>query len=296
MQPQFDLKKILLFLGLTFLASWIILPLYFGFGGKFDSPNTLPLLLVYMFMPTAMAMIVQKLIYHGSLRELGISFRLSRWWLYAWLAPVGLGIGAFGVSLLIPGVMYSPGMEGMFERYAKTFSPEQVQQMRDSIAQLPVHPFWLSIIQGLIAGVTVNAVAAFGEELGWRGLLQKELSPLGFWKASLLIGLIWGIWHAPIILQGYNYPDHPQWGVLFMTIFTILFAPLISFARNKCNSVIAAAIMHGSLNGTAGIAILLIQGGNDLTTGILGLAGFVVMGIANLTLFTFSRRFALAEK
>ena len=45
-------------------------------------------------------------------------------------------------------------------------------------------PCW----EDLIAGVTVNAVAGFGEELGWRGFLQKELAFLGFWRSSLLIG------------------------------------------------------------------------------------------------------------
>jgi hypothetical protein len=45
--------------------------------------------------------------------------------------------------------------------------------------------FWLALGQGLIAGATINAVAGFGEELGWRGFLYRELSFLGFWKSSL---------------------------------------------------------------------------------------------------------------
>ncbi len=52
---------------------------------------------------------------------------------------------------------------------------------------LPVNPFWLAVIQGLVGGVTINAIAGFGEELGWRGLLSKELHPAGFWRSSLLI-------------------------------------------------------------------------------------------------------------
>lgn len=284
-------RKALLYLALTFFFSWIILPIYFALGGKFNSQYTLVALLVYMFIPMTMAMIVQKGIYHEPLRApLGISFRWNRWFFFAWFLPPLIAIVSMGVNLLIPGITFSPSMEGMFQRYASSLTPEQLQQMRDSTATLPLHPFWLSLIQGLIAGITVNAVAGFGEELGWRGLLQKELSHLGFWKSSALIGVIWGVWHAPIILQGYNYPDHPQLGVLLMTVFTTLYTPLICYARIKGKSVIAAAIMHGSLNGTAGLAFILIAGGDDLTNGVLGLAGFIVLALANLILFVWIRQ------
>ncbi len=284
-------KKALLYLALTFFFCWIILPIYFALGGKFNSPYTLPVLLIYMFVPMTMAIIVQKLIYHEPLRApLGISFRWNRWFFFAWFLPPLIAIASMGVTLLIPGITFSPSMEGMFQRFSSSLTPEQLQAMRDSAAALPVHPFWLTLIQGLIAGVTVNAIAGFGEELGWRGFLQKELSHLGFWKSSLLIGVIWGIWHAPIILQGYNYPDHPQFGVFMMTVFTTLFAPLIAYARIKAKSVIAAAIMHGSLNGTAGLSFILIAGGDDLTNGILGIAGFIVFAVANLILYFWIRR------
>jgi len=291
MLQNINLRKILIFLGLTFLVCWLILPIYFVLGGKWNGSYTLIALVVYMFVPMTMAIIVQKFIYHEPLREpLGIWFKPNRWFLYAWLLPPLLGIATLGVSLLLPGIRYTPGMDGMFERYGSLLTPEQLRLMRDQIAAAPIHPFWMVLLSGLIAGITINAVAGFGEELGWRGLLQRELAPLGFWKSSLLIGVIWGIWHAPIILQGYNYPQHPLLGVLMMTIFTTLFAPLISFARVKSKSVIAAAIMHGTLNGTVGIAILLIAGGDDLTTGLLALPGFIVLAIANVILFFYMRR------
>lgn len=284
-------KKAWLFLLLTFFFSWIILPIYFALGGKFNTPYTLPVLLLYMFVPMTMAIIVQKLIYREPLRApLGISFKWNRWFFLAWFLPPLLAIAAMGVNLLFPGISFSLEMEGMYQRFGSALTSEQLQQMRDSAATLPIHPFWLTLIQGLIAGITINAVAGFGEELGWRGLLQRETSHLGFWKSSALVGIIWGVWHAPIILQGYNYPEHPQLGVLMMTIFTTLFAPLIAFARIKGKSVIAAAIMHGSLNGTAGLAFLLVYGGNDLTNGVLGLAGFIVLALANLILFAWIRR------
>lgn len=161
--------------------------------------------------------------------------------------------------------------------------------MKSQAAAFPIHPFWIGLLQGLIAGITINAVAGFGEELGWRGLLQREFGYLGFWKSSGIIGLIWGVWHAPIILQGHNYPQHPLEGVFMMTIFTLLLSPIFSYVRLKAKSVIAAAIIHGSLNATAGLSILVVKGGSDLTIGVTGMAGFIVLALANLGLFAYDR-------
>ncbi len=177
----------------------------------------------------------------------------------------------------------------MFERFNSILTPEQLEQMETQAANIPIHPFWFTLLQGLIAGITINAVFGFGEELGWRGLLQKELNFMGFWKSSLIIGGIWGIWHAPIILQGHNYPNNPLIGVFMMTLWCVLLGPIFSFVRIKSNSVIAAGIMHGSLNATAGLAILVIKGGNDLLVGVTGLAGFIVLVFMNICLIIYNK-------
>ena len=149
------------------------------------------------------------------------------------------------------------------------------------------YPVWLSLIQGLIAGITINAVAAFGEELGWRGFLLHEFRNMKFLKASLIIGFIWGIWHAPMILMGHNYPQHPEAGILMMTIFCMLLSPLLMYITIKAKSVIAAAIAHGTMNAIAGISVMMIKGGNDLNAGITGLAGFIaIIVFVALILFT----------
>jgi len=259
-------------------------------GGRWNTPQGLIMAVGYMFIPMLAAMIVGRLMTHEKLKTyLGISFRVNGWWLVAWLLPPLMAIATMGVSLLFPGVVFSPGMEGMFDRFASLLSPQQVEQMKTQIANASLHPFWIALVEGLVAGVTVNAIAGFGEEAGWRGLLQKELSFLGFWRSSFLIGAIWGIWHAPLILQGHNYRQHPVVGVAMMTIFAMLLSPILSYIRAKSQSVIASAILHGSLNGSAGLALLMIRGGNDLTVGITGLAGFLVLLIVNIVFFLYDR-------
>ena len=92
-----------------------------------------------------------------------------------------------------------------------------------------------------------------------------------------------------MIIQGWNYPQHPLPGVLMMVIWTLLLAPIFGYVTLKARSVIAAAIIHGTLNATAGLPLLVIVGGNDLTVGITGLAGFLVLAVINLMIFVYDR-------
>ncbi|MCK5200930.1 MAG: CPBP family intramembrane metalloprotease [Spirochaetales bacterium] len=286
-----NIKKIISFIGLTFVICWLMVVLFFAFGGKWDTPASFGITTIYMFIPMAVAILVQKFIYKEPFKApLGISFKFNRWFVLAWLLPPALAFTTLGVSLLLPGVEYSPEMAGMFERFKSLFTPEQLMQMERQVSTLPIHPVWLSLLQGLVAGVTINAVFGFGEELGWRGLLQRELDFMGFWKSSLTIGIVWGIWHAPVILQGHNYPEHPVAGIFMMMIWCILLAPIFSYIRLKAKSVIAAAIFHGSFNATAGLAVMVVSGGNDLLIGVTGLAGFIVLLIANIGLFGMIRK------
>jgi len=280
----------MLFIGLTFLVNWLMAILFFAFGGKWGSPASLAMAGSYMFVPMVIAVIVQKFIYKEPLKKpLGVSFRLNRWFLVAWLLPPVIAFACLGVSLLLPGIEYSPSMEGLFERFESLLTPEQLRQLENQTSSLPFHPFWFALLMGLIAGITVNAIAGFGEELGWRGLLQREFESMGFWKSSTIIGVIWGVWHAPLILQGHNYPQHPVIGVFMMIILCVLLAPIFSYVRLRANSVIAAAIIHGSLNATAGLSLMVVKGGNDLTVGAAGLAGFIVLAFVNIGLLLYDR-------
>ncbi len=291
-------KKAALFIALTFLVNWSFALLFYALGGRWGTPVGMAFGAAYMFVPMLVAILLQKKVYHEPVQEpLGISFRLSRWFLVAWLLPPIITLATFGVSLLLPGIEYSPDMQGMVERFASVIPPEQMQQLRDRVAEVPaVAAFWMALLQGLIAGITINAVAGFGEEVGWRGFLQRELAFLGFWRSSLLIGVIWGLWHAPLILAGHNYPQHRIAGVFMMTVMCVLLALIFGYIRVKARSVIAAAIIHGTFNATYGLSVVLVRGGSDLTTGVTGLPGFVVLAVVIVILWLHDSNPAKADE
>ena len=241
-----------------------------------------------MFVPMIVAFVVERRSGNRQIKKgLGINFRINKWFVIAWLLMPALALFTFGISLIFPDIHYSPDMSGFFERYSSMLTEDQISKMRSQMDSLPVHPVWLVLVQGLVAGVTINAIAGFGEELGWRGFLFKEMRHWSFLKVSFWIGLIWGIWHAPLVLMGHNYPDHPVIGVFMMTLWCLLLTPLFIYFRMKSGSVIQSAIMHGTLNSTFGLSIIMIRGGNDLTTGMTGFSGFIALALTLGVIFLY---------
>ncbi|MBN1449848.1 MAG: CPBP family intramembrane metalloprotease [Anaerolineales bacterium] len=196
----------------------------------------------------------------------------KRYYLWAWLLPPVLVILSGLLTVLIR--TGQPDTEFTFMQ----------QQMEQAGTQLPVSTGVLVLIQvaqALLLGPLINIIFAMGEELGWRGFLLPRLLPLGQWKALLISGLIWGIWHAPVIAQGHNYPDHPVLGILLMIVFCVLLGIIIGWMYLNTRSPWVAALAHGSINAWAGLPYLFLKPGFDTALGgtLTSLPGFLVMGL-----------------
>lgn len=285
------INKTTLFLILTFLISYSTVGIYKFLGGTGTGTGSFTLLgAIYMFIPTISVLIVKKLIHKEKIKtDLLISFKINKWFFVAWLLMPVIAFSTLGINLLFPNVTYNSEMTGLFDRIASILPPDQIEQAKQSISKLPISYMWIVLFQGLFAGITINAVAALGEELGWRGFLLNQFKEMSFIKAALIIGFIWGIWHAPLILMGHNYPQHPQLGVFMMVLLCMFWTPFYLYITIKAKSVIAAAIMHGTMNATVSISIIAISGGDDLTSGIAGIPGFIALTIFMIGLFIFDR-------
>ena len=129
-----------------------------------------------------------------------------------------------------------------------------------------------------VAGLTINLVAALGEELMWRGLLWEQLKGLGFVPASLTIGAIWGFWHAPMVwLIGLNYPSTPLWiGLAMMLLVCLTLSPILCYLRARGDSILVPAAFHGTINAISGVAFLLFAAPNPLIVGMTGIPGIIL--------------------
>ena len=282
------------FVLLAVLLSWGPAELLFRFADP--GPFGLTLLAMgFMWGPGIAALLTTRFVLNQPIRSLGPLFRYSPWLFIAWLAPVGFAVAHVALSLLAPGVSLQLDAAGLAGNILAVVPPDQQARAQQQIAGLGD---WLGVILvlqllfgGLVAGCTINALVAFGEELGWRGLAQRwwQETGIGFWRGNLVVGVVWGLWHAPLILRGHNYPDHPEWGVLMMVLFCVAMSPLYGHVRERAGSLLAPSVMHGTLNATGGTLILL-SGASDLWRGPAGAAGILVLLLLNLWLWRVRRR------
>lgn len=294
------MKKAIRFSIIVCLFSWAMFALaHWGFGMDADTPLGLALFsTLYMFFPLITALVLQKIDKEKFNHTGLVNFKIKWSWLVAWLLPMVMTLACIPVNGLMPGVELKYNAEQLINHY---HVPEEQQELvREQLGQLPAYLMILiTLISGLIAGITINAIAAFGEEYGWRNYLVGALREVKFWKAALFIGLVWGIWHFPLILMGHNYANEPYWGVLLMVVFCVLAGVLELYFVLKTKSMIVAAVMHGTINAVAGMPIYFILGGNDFLNGMTGLSGFIVMAVAILFIWIYdkyvSKDFLLAK-
>jgi membrane protease YdiL (CAAX protease family) len=148
----------------------------------------------------------------------------------------------------------------------------------------------LSLWGALVAGWTINGVVAMGEEYGWRGLMWDELRHRGTVPANLLIGLAWGLWHAPLILQGYNYPGFPLLGVLAMVAVSTGMSFVLTALRELTGSLLPVAAAHGMINAIAPILLILAPDAHPVLGGPLGLLGASIFAVIGAAAWTTTRR------
>jgi membrane protease YdiL (CAAX protease family) len=108
---------------------------------------------------------------------------------------------------------------------------------------------WFVYLMLLVIALPVT-LFTFGEEYGWRGYLLPRLLPLGEIRASVLLGVIWGVWHLPLLLAGLNYPGVNIWlAILVFTFVTVALSFTYTwFYVASSGSVLVAAVFHASTN------------------------------------------------
>jgi membrane protease YdiL (CAAX protease family) len=285
-------KRITIFLALAFGISWLTALIIFITGGLENSPmldSTSGLSLAYLLLAgpfmwgPALANLLTRLITREGNRDFGLKPEVKQVWPYwvtAWVAPaILISLGAALFFILFPKYL-----DGTFQsvRMQIAFSGQDPDTI--NIPQLLLVQ---SLFAVLIAPV-LNGIATFGEEFGWRAYLLPKLLGLGVKKALIISGIIWGVWHWPVIAMGYNYgsgyPGAPWLGMLMMVWVTIAWGILIGWLTLRGRSVWPAVIAHGALNGFAAIITLVIKGSpsplvGPLPTGVIASLPFVAAAI-----------------
>ena len=267
----------------TFIATHVVTTAYSLRGGSWTSLNVFVVANGIMLIPGLTALVFTRWVLRQPLvPTLGLRLRPNRWWLVAWLLPPVLMLATLGTSLLVPGTSFDTTMGGLGARMG--FSSRDAETLRAQAGFFGLPPLAGFLAQGLLLGPTLGLIGGLGEELAWRGLLHHAFIQRGFWRCALVTGVLWGLWHVPLTLQGYGYPAHPLAGTVVFLVYALLFAPLLTFVRLRAGSVIAPAILHGTADGTVLLTLALVRGGNDLTIGWGSLSCIAVLAVVNVVI------------
>jgi len=279
-QTPADIRRISEFLVLTFAISWGgVTVLYFADVDLGSSAGQGIGTIIFMGAPAIAAITLLRFRRASIRRGLGLYRGRIQWIILAWIAPVGLTATMIGVGLALPGTTFTTEYAAFLLELGFT-EAEAVDTIAE-LEQTGVPVVVLLTGLGLVLGATLFALAALGEELGWRGLLLTELAPLGFWKLSLWTGLVWGIWHTPLILLGLQFPNEPVVGIFTMTVATVALSPIYTYLTVRAQSVLAATFFHGSFILGVFTSVFLANGG-ELVISSFGVVGIVaaLFGIA----------------
>ncbi len=146
-------------------------------------------------------------------------------------------------------------------------------------------------VQSVLLAPFLALLIAFGEEYGWRGYLQGELVKLGKVRGILLVGVIWGLWHAPIIAMGHNYPGYPVLGILLMTLYTIALAFFFGFAVLVSGSIWLAAWLHALNNQVLSFLTLMVVRADDPVRSFgVGIYGLLVWALVVAAILILGRK------
>ena len=269
-----------IFLACAFGLTWSVWAAVYLLGGLQNLPVFTLGSLLAMWCPGIAALVCGRYVTPAPLRSLGV-----RWGLLERYA----GIYAFVILYLVGAMALSVAL-GLQAVNA------DLEPLRSELVDQP-YPFndpilvtFVTIAISFTLAALFNSLFALGEELGWRGYLLLKLAPLGLDRASLVIGVIWGVWHAPAIFMGYNYPGEPLLGALLMVWFTVGWSVIFTWLRQVTRSVLAAAFGHGLLNAVAGLPLLLLLDTDSLIRAPLGLTGLVPLTLLALFAYWLLRR------
>jgi len=231
------------------------------------------LIFALMYMP-AVASIVARLTLQEGFDD--VSFRFGgrngiRAMSLAWAYPVAVGFLAYGTAWATGLAKFQPPLRPESHLYTSWAAAN----------------FLTSLLLTATLGAVVSCLSAFGEEVGWRGYMLTRLIVAGVPKPVLVSGLIWALWHVPLILSGqYAAGSQPQLSAMLFVVGTLADAYLAAYVRLQSGSVWPAVMYHGASNA-------IIQGTFDRasvgTPPAIGESGWLTATIAVIVVLLVTR-------
>lgn len=269
--------KVLAFVGLSFAVSW---GLDFALGPHLIFQARAALM---MLVPAIIACVLRAVIFKEGFGDSGLRPHVrSAWRTYAAayaIIPICLLCG----FVIAAAVGLQHWAIQPLSVVLKEFGVSGVSAGGAGASKLPLAAVLAWAVASLTVFLPANMVFTFGEELGWRGYLLVRLAPLGRTKAAIAVGVIWGLWHAPLIaFDGYVYPGHPVAGVFLMLVLTTSLSVLLTWLRFASDSIWPGVLAHAAFNAQAELAYIALTPADSLLRppgGVCALLPFIAVAV-----------------
>lgn len=222
------------------------------------------------FAPALATFIVRKWITREGFADAGLVLALRKWryYLVAWFLPLlGIGFIVFCAPLL--------GFE----------HPDFSLSHLGAHAHVPHALAGIDIAYVTLMGVVATALLAtpllFGEEFGWRGYLQLRLFAGRPTLAAIATGVIWGAWHWPVIVRGYEMPGDPAFVTAMFCVGATLLSIIFGWLREKSGSVWCTSLAHSATNVIGGnlTALWFPDTSHWIFVSYLGFLGWIPLAV-----------------
>ncbi|MCB9413228.1 MAG: CPBP family intramembrane metalloprotease [Actinobacteria bacterium] len=177
--------------------------------------------LVLMFAPTAGALLT------WAVAKGSIQWGRPNWWLFAGLIPALAVLGVYLVGVLFGWDTVDPGL------------------LRTALVGAPL-------------AILGAAISAAGEEIGWRGFLWPTLrARFGFWRVSLIVGVIWWAYHVPLVIFGWYGSLE---GLPAFTLAIAGFTLFVGVLTDRSKSLWPSVVAHAAWNGLVATSFAVTEG------------------------------------
>jgi uncharacterized protein len=210
----------------------------------------------YMMGPAIAAFITRLFFYEKKFKDANLKFGKIKDYLKYWAIAVGISISSFLIFTLLGSIKW--------DFSGQTFLSQLTQQFAltgKNINDLP--PGFtpkIMLVLFFIGGLTIfnifpGIVTGFGEEFGWRGLMFPQLYRIRPWIAFLIGGMIWYVWHIPLVLV---FPQVQSFTLLqtiinicILSIGSICTFTFMAYVYIKSENIFVVSVAHITLDNVA---------------------------------------------
>lgn len=220
-------ELVLSVLGISFLLGFLSMFLW-----KKDSPQWKLFLFFYTFFPALIC--------------IAVFFICKNTWSLGDFSFVKFDLLYVALSFLIPVMLHTIHL---------------LLQVKSSSYVFKGGANWKKILPIVLINSVVLILFVSGEEIGWRGFIQNQaIERYGSVVGILLLGVVWGIWHAPVALRGYNLSAH-FWVEAFVLypFMCICYSFPLAFLTLQSGSIWPALFFHATNNALGSIGIQFVE-------------------------------------